>query len=145
MFEDGRERKIHIKRMIMNFQVMNIFPLVWGLLEKLKVKPWDFMFKVNNIILLWFWWLLTWYQDHTLNLVISIEFSNVEQRSCEPQRCSKKWLKCRTKGVLCSRAPESRVLIKRRMFEGSIGLRRGSMVYFFLGQNCWRRSPTLAN
>ena len=33
---------------------------------------------------------LTWYQSHALNLVMTIESSNVEQKSCEPQRCSKK-------------------------------------------------------
>ena len=52
-------------------------------------------------------WFLTWYQSHALNLAMSIESSNVEQRSCEPRRCSQKWLKCQTKDVLCSRAPEN--------------------------------------
>ena len=39
----------------------------------------------------------------------------------------------------------SRVSIKRRLFEGSIDLRGGSMVYFVRGEDCWEMSPTLAN
>ena len=32
-----------------------------------------------------------------------------------------------------------------RLFEDSIGLRGGSMVYFVRGENCWERDPTSVN
>ena len=37
----------------------------------------------------------------------------------------------------------SRALIKGRLFEGSVGIRVGSIVYFVRGENCW--GPALAN
>ena len=39
----------------------------------------------------------------------------------------------------------SRVSIKGRLFEGSIGLRGDSIVYFVRGENRWKRSPTSTN
>ena len=39
----------------------------------------------------------------------------------------------------------SQVSIKGRLFEGFIGLRGGSMVYFVRGEDCWERCPTSAN
>ena len=48
------------------------------------------MLKVENIISLWRVMILTWYQSHALNLVMSIEFSSVEQRNCYPRRFSQK-------------------------------------------------------
>ena len=38
------------------------------------------MLKVDNIIQLWKSWFLTWYQSHALNLAMSIESSNIEQK-----------------------------------------------------------------
>ena len=35
-------------------------------------------------------------------------------------------------------------MIKERLFEDSIGLRGGSIVYFVRGEDCWERSPTSA-
>ena len=43
---------------------------------------------------------------------------------------------------------KSRASIKGRLFEGSIGLRGGSIVYFVRREGCWPLlggSPTLAN
>ena len=66
-------------------------------------------------------WFITWYQSHALNLVMSIESSSVEQRSCESRKCSQKWHKCRTKVVLCSKAPEkeSEPRLRRGLLGGS--------------------------
>ena len=61
------------------------------------------MFKVNNIIPLWRVVIPNMYQSHVLNLVMSIESSNVEQRCCELRRCSQNVTKCRTNDIFCSR------------------------------------------
>ena len=56
------------------------------------------MLKVDNIISLWRFVIPNMVSD----LTMSIESSNNEQKSFEPQKCSQKWLKCRTNGVHCS-------------------------------------------
>ena len=72
------------------------------------------MLKVDNIISLW-----------------RVVISNMVSESCPYLSHVNRILKCRTKGVLCLRAPErSRASIKGRLFESSIGLRGGSMVSF---------------
>ena len=69
---------------------------------------------------------------------MSINFLNVEERSCEPQRCRKKVTQVSNKGCTLfeDTREKSRSSIKGRLFEGSIGLRGGSMVYFVRGDNC---------
>ena len=54
--------------------------------------------------------------------------------------CSQKVTQVSNKGcgVLFEGSKErSRASIKGRLFEGSIGLKRGSIVYFVQGEDCW--------
>ena len=66
---------------------------VWGLLGKPKATPRELMLKVDNIIPLWRFVIPNMVSSHALNLVMSIESSNVEQKYCESRRHSKKWLR----------------------------------------------------
>ena len=57
---------------------------------------------------------------------MSIESSNIEQRIVSVEGIVKRWLKCRTKGVPCSRAPKKESsLDKGSLLEGSIDFRGG--------------------
>ena len=85
---------------------------------KWKAKTWEFMLKVDNIIPLWIIVIHNMVSDHALNLVISIEFSNIDQRvyfvwgsrkGVEPQ------LKGGTNGVLARALPTQMWLIRLRI------------------------------
>ena len=63
--------------------IKNTSLLVGGLLKKSKTKPRELILKVDNIILLWRSAVPNMYQNHALNLAMTIESSNVERKSCE--------------------------------------------------------------
>ena len=77
---------------------------------------------------------------------MSIKSSIVEQRSWDSHKCSQKWLKCRTKGVLCSRAPKKGV--KPRLWGAVRGLHKPRdrlYVVLCLRGGLLGESPALAN
>ena len=69
---------------------------------------------------------------------MSIKSSNVEQRSCKPRMCSKKMTQESNKWCILFEGfrERSQALIKRRLFEGSMGFRGDSMMYFVQGDDC---------
>ena len=108
------------------------------------------MLKVDNIIPLW--------RSVIPNMVLELcpKLSHVSRilkcrtKNCEPRRCSKKVTKVSNKRVYFVRGLQrrSRASIKGRLFEGSIGLRGGSMLYFVRWEDYWGLlggSPTLVN
>ena len=78
----------------------------WG---KPKAKPRELMLKVDNIIPLWRIVISNMVLESCPKLSHVNRILKYRTKNCEPRRCSQKWLKCRTKGVLCSRASEKGV------------------------------------
>ena len=66
---------------------------------------------------------LTWYQSHALNLVMSIESSNIEQRIMSLEEVTKVSNKRCT--LFEGSRERSRASIKERLFESSISLKGG--------------------
>ena len=67
------------------------------------------MLKVDNIIPLWRVVISNMVSESYPKLSHVNRILKYRTKNCEPRRCSQELLKCRTKGVLCSRAPEKGV------------------------------------
>ena len=80
-----------------------------GLLRKPKAKSRELMLKMDNIIPLWRVVIPNMVSESCLKLGHVNRIIKYRTKNCESQRCSQKWLKCRTNGVLCSRALEKGV------------------------------------
>ena len=98
-------------------------------------KAMRLMLEVDNIIPLWRVVIPNMASESCPNLVMSIESSNVGQRSWDLRKCSQK-----VSNIGCTlfegSREKSRTSIKGRLFEGSIGLWGGSIVYFVRGEDC---------